>query len=380
MKIVIAPDSFKGSLSAKEICNEVNKAAKKVFPNCETKQIPIADGGEGTLDSIIEIMGGDFKHVEVSNPLGKPVIAKYGILDEETAIVEMAQASGLPLIPDTERDIMKANTYGTGQLILDAMENGYKRIYIGLGGSATNDGGIGCAAALGIRFFDSKNEELEPIPENLERIDVIDFTNRNLNIDKTEFIIMSDVKNPLTGESGATNVFSKQKGAKPEEQKVLEKAMCHYENKLEITLGKKIGAVPGAGAAGGLGAGLLAFCNAKVVSGIEKILEIVQFEKEIEQADLVITGEGRMDNQSAYGKVVSGIGTCCKRSNIPCVAIVGSIGDGADELYNYGISSIMTTINGVMTLDEAMKDAHKLCYEAAERLFRLVNVGMKISE
>lgn len=380
MKIVIAPDSFKGSLSAKEVCREIDKAAKKVFPDCKTIQIPIADGGEGTLESIIEVMGGKYKQVVVKNPLGECITAKYGVLNHETAIIEMAEASGLPLIPEAKRNIMKGNTYGTGELILDALKNGYKKIYIGLGGSATNDGGIGCAAALGIRFYDSNHKELEPIPENLEKIDVIDVQNRFPAIEDTQFVIMSDVKNPLTGELGATNVFSKQKGAKEQEQKSLEKAMCHFETKLQVTLGKDIGKQPGAGAAGGLGAGLIAFCNARVVSGIEQILDIVQFENKIQQADLVITGEGKMDHQSAYGKVVSGVGKCCKENHVPCVAIVGSMGSGADKLYDFGIDSIMTTINHSMTIDEAMENAEILCFEAAERLFRFVKIGMDISE
>lgn len=378
MKIVIAPDSFKGSLSAERICEQVAKAAYKIIPGAEADCIPVADGGEGTLDSVIHSVNGSYVSVEVKNPLGQTVVAKYGIFDGDKAIIEMAQASGLPLIPGADRNIMKASTYGTGQLIEAAMEKGCRTIYIGLGGSATNDGGMGCAAALGVRFYDEEANLLEPVPENLDKIAEIDLSMRNPNIMNTRFIVMSDVKNPLTGELGATNVFGAQKGANKEELHILEKGMKHYAQMMKKTCSCDVEYAEGAGAAGGLGAGLLAFVNAEIRSGIEQILKIVNFEERIKEADLVITGEGRMDAQSSYGKVVSGIGRICKENHIPCIALVGSMGDGAEIMYEYGIDSIMTTVNGVMSLEEALEQAEALCYQGAERMLRMVYAGRNI--
>ncbi len=380
MRIMVAPDSFKGSLSAETICNIVEQAAKKVFADCEVEKIPVADGGEGTVESILATLGGELVEVKVQNPMGQEILATYGIFGDDQAIIEMAAASGLPLIDPEQRDILCSNTYGTGQLILDALERGCTTIYMGLGGSATNDGGIGCAHALGVKFLDESNQALEPIPANFMKMKGVDLSGLHSKIADTNFIILSDVKNPLLGELGATAVFGKQKGASEEEQLQLENGLAHYSTLLECVFHKDYATLEGAGAAGGLGAGLIAFANATMKSGVETILEILAFQDKLQNVQLVVTGEGRMDYQSAYGKVAYGVGNLCKKNLIPCVAIVGGMGERAQEMYEHGITTIITTVNGVMKIEEAVERAEELCFDAAERLFNGIKLGMRLGE
>lgn len=378
MRIMVAPDSFKGSLSAEKICNIVEQAAKKVFVDCEVEKVPVADGGEGTVESILAALDGENIEVKVNNAIGEEITATYGIFGENQAIIEMAAASGLPLVSPKKRNIMCSNTYGTGQLILDALDRGCTTIYMGLGGSATNDGGIGCAHALGVKFLDENKNELEPIPENFIQMREIDLSGMHKKVKDTEFIILSDVKNPLLGELGATAVFGKQKGASVEEQLELEKGLGHYSAILKEVFSKDYAIQEGAGAAGGLGAGLMAFVNATMKSGVEAVLEIVEFQDKLQNVQLVVTGEGRMDCQSAYGKVAYGVGTLCKESGVPCVAIVGGMGENAQVMYEHGITTIMTTVNGIMEIEEAVERAEELCNDAAERLFYGIKLGMNI--
>lgn len=378
MRIVFAPDSFKGTLSAQRICELLDVSAKKIFPDCQTVGIPISDGGEGAVDAIIPSVNGEYITIIARNPLGNPVKAKYGVFQNDCAIIEMAAASGLPLISPNHRDIMHSSTYGTGQLIADALDRGYTKLHIAIGGSATNDGGIGCAAALGARFWDDSGKELAPIPENLEKIYDIDITCLHPLIKNASFTVMCDVTNPLIGPTGATHVFGSQKGATEENLVSLERGMTHYAKVIKDKLGIDISMMPGAGAAGGLGAGLMVFTHAILQSGIETILDILQFPQIIKDADLVVTGEGMMDFQSIYGKVPSGVGRACKAHGIPCIAIVGGMGKAATNLYDYGIDSIMTTINGAMPIQEALSNAEELFLNAAERMFRLVKIGMKV--
>ncbi|MGN1142494.1 MAG: glycerate kinase [Oliverpabstia sp.] len=378
MKIVFAPDSFKGTLSAERICDLLEIKAKEVFPGCETVKIPVSDGGEGAVDVVISATGGRYRTVTVKDPMGNPVQAKYGIFHNNCAIIEMAAASGLPLVPVEERNVRKASTFGTGQLIIDALGQGIRKFHIAIGGSATNDGGIGCAAALGIRFLDEKGKELEAIPENLYRIHFIDRESIHPGLKEASFTVMCDVTNPLLGETGATAIFGPQKGAAQEDIIFLEKGMENYARVLHDTLNRDIAFIPGAGAAGGLGAGLMAFVNAKLERGIHTILSILNFEQVIEGADLIVTGEGRMDYQSVYGKVPYGVGIAAKKKNIPCVAIVGGMGKDAEAIFEYGIDSVITTINASMPLEEALEYAEVLFSDAAERMFRMIKVGMKI--
>ncbi|MFI3227657.1 MAG: glycerate kinase [Clostridia bacterium] len=378
MKIVVAPDSFKGSLSAQNICDITETAAKKILGDVEIIKVPMADGGEGTVESVLDALNGTAEIATVSNPLGKKIQSNYGFFGGTNAIMEMASASGITLVTDDERDIFAQNTYGTGEMILDAINKGAKKIYIGIGGSATNDGGIGFASAIGIDFIDKNGEKVNPIPQNFKLIADFDDSNVDPRIKDTEMIIMSDVSNPLLGETGATYVFGRQKGAVDNNIDILEDGMSHYAKVLEEKLGRDIKSIKGAGAAGGLGAGLLAFTNAKMQSGVETIIDIVSLKEHLNGADLAITGEGMMDFQSAFGKVAAGVGGACKEQNIPCVAIVGSMGKNAEAMYDYGITSIITTVNGVMDIDKAINNAHELAFSTLERMFKIIKIGQSL--
>ncbi len=374
MKIVVAPDSFKGSLTAKKMCDITEEVSKSLFDEVEVVKIPMADGGEGTVESVIDALNGTHIEVQVKNPLGNPVTACYGMFEEKKAIMEMASASGITLVDDSERDILKQNTYGTGEMILDAIERGAETIYIGIGGSATNDGGMGFASAIGVKFLDSTGNEVEPIPEKFTQIVEIDDTDVDSRIKDTTIIIMSDVTNPLLGTKGATHVFGRQKGADDGNLITLEEGMESYINIVEEKTKKSVQNIEGAGAAGGLGAGLLAFTNAQMKSGVTAIMEIVALEEQVKDADLVITGEGMMDYQSAYGKVASGVGKTSFKYGVPCIAIVGAMGEEAEAMYECGITSIITTVNGIMSLDDAINNADQLFTSAVRRALRIVRI------
>ncbi len=370
MKILVAPDSFKGSLEAYEICDIAEQAVKQHFPTAEVIKLPMADGGEGTVTAVLSALNGREMKVTVKSPDFRDITATYGIFDGDKAIMEMAEASGITKVEN--RDIMKMNTFGTGQMILDAIDNGCKTIYIGIGGSATNDLGLGFISSLGVKFLGKCLNEVAPIPQNFEYIYDIDLSGLNPKILNVEFIIMSDVKNPLVGENGATHIFSKQKGSTEETLPILEKGMIHLAKIIEEKLNIKISDVEGAGAAGGLGAALLAFTNAKMMSGIESITQILELERHLDGVSFVITGEGRMDNQSAFGKVPFGVGTLAKSKNIPCYAVVGSLGSEYSEMYNHGISSIITCVDGIMSLEDAIDNSRELCFNACDRLIRFI--------
>ncbi len=376
MKIVVAPDSFKGSLTAIEICDITQKVCKEMFTRCYVEKIPMADGGEGTVDCLVESMQGHKVKCTVKDPLFRDITATYGTFGNN-AIMEMAQASGITLVEDNKRDIFKHSTYGTGQMLLHALENGIETVYIGIGGSATNDGGIGFASAIGVKFLDIFNNELEAIPLNFEKIHSIDTSNINPLVKTATINVLCDVTNPLLGEHGATNIFGKQKGACENDRIILERGMKHYIDIAEKTLNKSVRDNKGAGAAGGLGACLELFANSKMCSGISTILDILSFKDRIYDANLVITGEGKMDYQSAYGKVASGIGKICKEENVPCIAIVGSIGERAEEMEKFGIKSITSTVNSIMTLDYAIDNAHYLFESALRRTLNLIKIGME---
>ena len=323
MKILFASDSFKGSLTSMQISNLLKQATSEIFPNAQPASMSVADGGEGTMDSLVNSLGGTWKTVDVLGPLQENIKARYGILPEGKAIIEMAEASGLPLVPSDKRNPQKTTSYGTGMLIRDALENGITDITIAIGGSATNDGGMGAMQALGIKFLDENNNKLTGCGENLSKVKNIDLDNLHHAVAKTNFTVMCDVTNPLLGNQGATYTFGRQKGADDTMLAELEYGMSIYANKIKSIIGKDISGKEGSGAAGGLGFALMAFLGAKLQSGIDVVLDLLDFDKKLKDVDLVITGEGRMDNQSAFGKVPSGIGKRCKKMGVPAVAIVG---------------------------------------------------------
>lgn len=375
MKVLVAPDSFKGSLTSGQIIELVEAAGKRVLPDCQVLKMPIADGGEGTVDALVEILKGEKRQLAVKNPLLETIYAAYGIVNGDTAVIEMAQASGLPLIEMERRNPLYTSTYGTGELIRGVLEAGFRKIIIGIGGSATNDGGIGAMEALGARFLDGQGRQVKGIGESLGAIETIDLSNLMPELKAADIQVMCDVDNPLTGQRGATFVYGPQKGGTAETLERLEVGMLHYERLIRRDLGIDLSQIEGAGAAGGLGGALMAFLGAKLKSGIETILEVVDFAHILGDVDLVVTGEGRLDRQSAYGKVISGIGKACLKQGVPVVALVGSIGEGAEAIYDCGISGIVPIVNGPMTLAEAMEKAQQLTLEGAERLFRLIKIG-----
>ena len=308
------------------------------------------------------------------------ITSNYGMLDENRAVMEMAAASGLPLVPEEKRDPRYTTSYGTGEMIADALRRGFRDISIAIGGSATNDGGIGCIRALGGKFLDENNQELKGCGEDLVKIRKIDLSGLNPLIKECKFTVMCDVTNPLCGKDGATYTFGRQKGATPETQNELEAGMCNYRDIIKEQFDLDMDTIPGSGAAGGLGTALMVFLNGTLKSGIETVLDLVDFDEHLKDVDIVVTGEGATDWQSVFGKVMQGVGVHCKKYHIPAVAIVGSMGTGAEDIYDYGIESIITTVNGIMPLSDALEHAEDLYLGAARRLFKLLKAGMQISK
>ncbi|MDD6210885.1 MAG: glycerate kinase [Bacteroidales bacterium] len=354
-KAVIAADSFKGSLSSLEVADAVEKGIFSVFPKCEIIKVPVADGGEGTMDALVLATKGSTISLDVYDPLMRPIKAKYGILgDSATAIIELAAASGLPLLSKEERNPLKTNTFGTGQLIADALKRGCRNILLAIGGSATNDGATGLLSALGFRFLDKNGKELPPIGENLINIEHIDTRNVLPEVYTSTFKVACDVKNPLFGTDGAAYVFAPQKGACPEAVKELDNGLRNLSKIFERELNKSVSTIPGAGAAGGTGAGVMALLNATLLPGIELILDTLHFNNIISGADLIITGEGRLDRQTAMGKTPAGIAKAAQLKGIPVIAIGGSIKD-EEELDRCGINACFSILPRIMPLEEAMR-------------------------
>lgn len=378
MKFLFASDSFKGTLSSRQTAKLLTQAAREIFPDCECDSIEVADGGEGTTDAVVAATGGERIKVNVRGPLWEGRTAYYGKLDGERVVMEMAAASGLPFVPEEQRDPRKTTSYGTGEMIRDALDKGFRDISIAIGGSATNDGGIGCIRALGARFLDGNEEELLGCGEDLIRIKKIDLSGLDPRVKDCRFTVMCDVTNPLCGERGATYTFGKQKGGSPDILKELEAGMCNYRDILKQQFGVDMDTVSGAGAAGGLGAALMVFLGGTLKSGIETVLDLVGFNERLEGVSLVVTGEGATDWQSVYGKVMQGVGMRCKAQKIPASAIVGSMGQGAEDIFDYGIDSIITTVNRPMALAEALDKAEELYLGAARRMFRMLRAGIKM--
>lgn len=378
MRFLFASDSFKGTLSSEKIIELLTASADNIFPGCETVGVPIADGGEGTVDAVITVTKGEKRRLTVHGPLMEKAQSSYGVFHGDSAIIEMAAASGLPMVPDDKKNPLNTTTYGTGELIRDALKQGYRKISIAIGGSATNDGGMGAMRALGIRFLDREGKELEGRGSDLEKVADIDMEGLDPAAAEAEFTVMCDVNNPLTGPDGATYTFGKQKGGTPEILDELEAGMKNYAAVIQQKLGMDVDKIPGAGAAGGLGAALCVFLHANLKSGIETVLDLIDFDGLLEGTDLVVTGEGRIDWQSAFGKVPSGIGQRCRAKGVPAVAIVGGMGTGAEKIYEFGVESILPTINGAMEIGEALERAEELYSGAAERMFRMLRAGMSL--
>lgn len=378
MKVLIASDSFKGSLSSLEVGWAMADGIKSVVPDAAVRIIPIADGGEGTVDAMVIACEGEYLTYTVTGPIGDSVQAKIGIIRDGIAVMEMAAASGLPLVPKDKRNPLITTTRGTGELIRYALDHGIRKILIGIGGSATNDGGTGMARALGIRFLDEKDNELPEGGGSLLDLHRIDFSGIDKRVHDLEITVMCDVDNPLCGNRGASAVYGPQKGATPEMVVHLDSCLSHLADVIKQQSGNDIKDIPGAGAAGGLGAGLMAFTGAVLKSGTEAILETIKFDEMAAEVDLVITGEGRMDSQSAFGKVPMGVAIRAQKQGKPVIAIVGSIGEGAENIYQHGISAIIPIVNRPMLLEEAMAEGRELTVRAAEMATRLIVAGIKM--
>lgn len=345
---VLAPDSFKGTMDAKEVCAIWDEAIHRHIPDAMTTCFPMADGGEGMVSAFLSICGGKRIYKTVSDPFGKPVQAAYGILPDDTAVIEMAACSGLPLVEDNKNPLV-ATTYGVGELIRDTEKQGVKNIILGLGGSATNDCGIGMAAALGYRFLDTNDKDVEPLAENMQRIAHIIKPGRLPGITVTA---ACDVDNPLYGPSGATYTFGVQKGANGETLEILEAGLKNIAGVIRKDFGLDVADVPGAGAAGGLGGGVMAFIGGTLKPGIDLLLDAAKFNDALETADMVFTGEGRIDWQSVHGKVPVGVSRRAKQRGIPCIALCGAIGKDVEAVYNEGISAVFAAVSGACTFEE----------------------------
>lgn len=371
MKIIIASDSFKGSLSTIEAARFMEEGVRRILPQAEIVKIPIADGGEGTVTAMVEGLGGQYREKEVTGPLRERISAQYGILPDHSAVIEIAAACGLPLVAPENRNVMRATSFGAGELVLDALRQGCRKIYIGLGGSATNDCGVGLIQALGGFFLDKMANSISIGGRSLNRITKIDLRYLDPRLAETEIIAICDVQNPLCGPTGAAAIFAPQKGATPEQVKILDENAAHLAKVVTEQLQKDYANLPGAGAAGGLGFGLMAFANAKLQKGIDLMLDLCHFEQAIEHADLVITGEGKIDGQSAFGKVPVGIAARCAAKKIPVLAIAGSVGTDIAGLYEKGITAIYPAVCRPMPLQEAMEQAGPFTAQAAENALRL---------
>lgn len=348
-KCVVVSDSFKGTVSSREICAIAQQVIPRHFPACEVVCIPVADGGEGTVDCFVQAMGAQRVGVTVTNALGEKSAAAYARLGE-LAIIEMAAAAGLPQV-GALRCPGTATTYGVGELIAHAVDSGCRRILLGLGGSATNDGGCGCAAALGVRFYDADGQSFVPVGDTLGRIARIDTAEAAALLRSVEITVMCDVTNPLYGPTGAAYVFAPQKGADAEKVKSLDAGLRHFGDVIRSQYGLDVGAMPGAGAAGGMGAGCVALLGGTIQSGIDAVLDVTGFDRQLEGADLVITGEGSIDSQSADGKVVSGVARRTKAKGVPLIAIAGGIADSAGAVYDIGVSAMFSTDRAALPVD-----------------------------
>ncbi|WP_105738575.1 glycerate kinase [Cronobacter dublinensis] len=357
-KIVIAPDSFKESLSAMDVATAIEAGFREIYPQATYVRLPMADGGEGTVEAMVAATGGHIVQVPVTGPLGNRVEGFYGVLgDGETAVIEMAAASGLHLVPPAQRDPRFTTSFGTGELILAALDSGVKAIIIGIGGSATNDGGAGMMQALGVRFLDNQQRGLLPGGASLAALEHIEMSGLDPRLAHTQFTVACDVDNPLCGAKGASAIFGPQKGATPEMVAQLDAALRRFGTTLEAVTGKRIISAPGAGAAGGMGAALLGMLNAQLRPGIDIVTQTLGLAQAVRDADLVITGEGRLDSQSIHGKTPVGVARVAKQFQRPVVAIAGSLTPDYQVVHEHGIDAAFSVLDRIVTLEEALDDA-----------------------
>ena len=377
MHVVVAPDSYKGCLSALEVAAAMEQGILRVFPEASVDKIPIADGGEGTVAALVAATEGTVFYNTVAGPLGEPVKAEWGMFgDGKTAVIEMAAASGLPLLLPDKRDVLNACTWGTGELVRTALDKGAKRIIIGIGGSATNDGGMGFVRALGATFRNASGSDLPPGGAALKFLDKIDLLGLDPRLAETEILVACDVDNPLCGPRGASAVFGPQKGADPEKVAQLDAALGHYANvAAKATNRPHVAEKAGAGAAGGLGAALLYFTNAELMPGVSLVLNATNFDLRVREADIVFTGEGRTDFQTVFGKAPVGVAGAAKKYGKPVVCLSGGLGNGANDVYDHGIDVLSSIAPGPMSLEECLENGATLLADAAERICRALRAG-----
>lgn len=375
MKFVIAPDSFKGSLTAKQAADAIYTGLKRVFPEADYELVPMADGGEGTVQSLVDATHGSFRHADVLNPLGQPVSAEYGLLgDQQTAVIEMAAASGIQFVNEDTKNPLVTTTYGTGQLMLDAMHHGAREIIIGIGGSATTDGGQGMAESLGVKFLDAAGAPISRGGGGLADLATIDVSGIDPLVAQTKVRIASDVTNPLVGEKGSAAVFGPQKGATPAMVATLDANLAHYAALIKATLGKDLADFPGAGAAGGLGAGLLAFTDSQMEKGVEIVVRETHLKERAVNADYVFTGEGAIDFQTQYGKTPMGTAQAVKAASphAKVIGVAGNVGAGIDQLYDLGIDAIFGILPGIVDLPTAIATGQENLARTAENIARVI--------
>ena len=377
MNIVIAPDSFKESLTALEVAVAIKTGFERIFPNAEYQLVPMADGGEGTVQSLVDATQGSLQKIAVIAPLANTVEAFWGLSgDKQTAFIEMAAASGLHLVAPEQRNPLVTTSYGTGELIKAALERGVKKIILGIGGSATNDGGVGMLQALGIRFLNAQQQEIGFGGEQLAFISQIDLSALDPRLAQVEIEVACDVNNPLCGEYGASAIFGPQKGATAAMVEQLDKALAHFAQVVKSQLGKEIALHAGAGAAGGMGAGLLLLPNVRLKSGVQIVMEATHLQDKISQADFVITGEGRMDAQSIAGKTPIGVARLAKELNKPVIAIVGSLREDYSVVYQHGIHAVFPIIRQLSSLDELLKQGKENLISTAENVARVIKLSL----
>jgi glycerate kinase len=376
MRIVAAPNSFKGCMSSVEAAQAIKTGILAACPDCEVVCVPVSDGGDGLVDVMAQALSGSIMNCNVRGPLMEQMESRYCFVDnKDLAVIEMALASGLALVPEKLHDPTKTTSYGTGELIKAALDKGAAHIVVGLGGSATCDGGIGMASALGYRFLDKKGSELFPKGSSLVQIHSIDSSAVDKRLDKTVFEAVCDVRNPLIGPNGASYVYAPQKGATEEQVEFLDKGLEHLAFVIGKETGVNIQKIPGAGAAGGLGGGMYAFLNAKLRKGIDLVMDIVNLKEKIQGADLVITGEGQIDYQTKYDKAPAGVARVAAEEGIPCIAVCGNVGERIDELYEYGLDAFFTICKGPQSLESSMEDGPQLLSHAVEQVVRTFRVG-----
>ena len=373
MKVVIAPQGFKGGISGLDAAEAIARGVVAAVPGAETVLAPVADGGDGTLNALVDATGGQVFTSTVTGPLSQPLEADWGVMgDGRTAVIEMALASGLALVPPRHRNPKITTTLGTGEVLKEALDKGFTRVIVGLGGSATNDGGAGMAAALGVKFLDAEGRQLPPGGAALARLARIDASGVHPKLGETSIIAATDVTNPLCGPEGASAIFGPQKGATEQVVQELDSALANYARIVSRDVGRDVSEQPGAGAAGGLGAGLMAFAGAELQSGIDMICQVLDFDSHLEGADLVITGEGRADRSTVFNKAPVGVARHARSHGVPTVLLAGSLGPGHKELYDHGIVSVVCIADGPMTFEQSLTRTGELLESAAERTVRLM--------